>query len=71
MTGRRVTPASITMIPIIIAIAIALAGVLIVNKVRSDEPSQCNELAALLHDLDRGTKGTARQGLDSVRVACR
>ena len=71
MTDRRGTPAIITMIPIIIAITIALAGFLIVNKITSDERSHCDELSRLFDDRDPLTPdGDHREVLDSMSAAC-
>ena len=71
MSGQRVTPATITMIPIIIAIAVALAGFLMVNKIPSNEQSQCDELAEVFDEPNQSTPGhDGRQVMDSIRVVC-
>jgi len=71
VTGQPVTPASITMIPIILAIAVALAGFLIVNKIAGNERSQCDELTDVFDEPNRSTPGTeGREVSDSIRVAC-
>ena len=71
VTDQRVTAASITMIPIIIAIAVALAGFLMVNKIASNERSQCDELAQVFDERNHLTPGSdGREVMDSIRVVC-
>ena len=71
MTSQPVTPAGITVIPIILAIAVALAGFLMVNKIAGNERSQCDELTEVLDEPNRSTPGSeGREVFDSIRVAC-
>ena len=57
MSGQPVTPATITMIPSIIAIAVALAGFLLVNKIASNERSHCDEVGEVLDRMSQFVTG--------------
>ena len=71
MTHQRLTAAGVTMIPIIIAIAVALAGFLMVNKIASNERSQCDQLAQVFDERLHSTPSSdGREEMDSTQVVC-
>ena len=71
VTDQRVTAAGITMIPIIIATAVALVGFLMVNKIATSERPQCDELTEVFDERNHLTPGSdGRDAMDSIRVVC-
>ena len=71
MNGQPITPASITLIPLIIAIAVALSGFLVVTVFAHHESDRCDEMAELIHRDNRLRPGSDEyQTLDAIRASC-